>query len=133
MILNKEIKSLKQIIGDSINLSNKVVFLYNGFDCETCIDISYEITRKIDSISQKQIVYVISTSSNIGRDQLKNNYYNFVFNDEHDLIRKELKYIYTPVMLKIDSTFKVKNVFFPNYNRNLMRENEFVKQCLRQE
>lgn len=129
MIQNKKIKLLKTVLGDSLKTTNHVVFLYNGFDCGTCIDIGYEMTKKMDSISKAQLVYVVSTSANIGRDQLKNDYQKYVYNDEKDLIRKDLKYIYTPVFLLLDSKNKICKVFYPNYNRDRKKENLFIKEC----
>jgi len=130
-IKNRKIQSLKNIFGDSIQTKNRVIFLYNGYDCETCVDIGYEMLKKMDSISQTQMVYVISTSANIGRDQLKNNYTSYVYEDEKDLIRKELKFIYTPVFISFNSNNKIDNAFFPNYNRNKKKENDFIKNCIK--
>ncbi|QTD38779.1 hypothetical protein JL193_05800 [Polaribacter batillariae] len=129
-IKGKKISSLSKIVGDTINTSNKVFFLYNGFDCEVCIDIGYEIGKKIDSINNGKLVNIISSSSNVGRDQLKNNYKNFVFNDEKDLIRKELKFIYTPVFIILNNDSEVKDIFFPNYVRNKKEEETFIKKCI---
>lgn len=129
-IKGKEIKSLTKVLGDSVTPERKVFFLYNGFDCDTCIDIGYEMAKKIDSINKGKLVYIISTSSNIGSDQAKNLYRNFVFNDEADLIRKELKYIYTPVLISLNKNSIVNNVFFPNYIRNKKKENDFIRECI---
>jgi hypothetical protein len=130
MLKNKKISSLKTVLGDSLTTTNHVVFLYNGFDCSTCIDIGYIMSKKMDSISKAQLVYVVSTSANIGRDQLKNDYQTYVYNDEKDLIRKDLKYIYTPVFLLLDSNNKISKVFYPNYNRDKNKENLFIKECI---
>lgn len=130
MVIGKNIKSLKKIINDSIDLKNKVIFIYNGYDCESCIDVGYDLAKKIDSLSNKQNVYVIATSTNISRDQFRNKYYNFVYIDEHDIIRHELKYVYTPIIIKLDSLSIVKNVFFPNNNRNKEVELSFVRKCI---
>ncbi len=129
-IKGRKINSLSKIVGDTLTTSNKVFFLYNGFDCETCIDIGYEIGKKIDSINQGKLVSIISSSANIGRDQLKNDYKNFVFNDEKDLIRKELKFIYTPVFIILNKNSKIKDMFFPNYVRNKKEEENFIKECI---
>ncbi len=128
-LAKNKITCLKAIIGDSINNVNHVIFLYNGFDCITCIDKGYELAKKIDSIVQKQTVQIISTSANIGADQLRNEYMHFVHNDEHDLIRRELKYLYTPVLLSFDSTNRIDAIFYPN-KMNEVEENAFVMNCL---
>ncbi|QTE23545.1 hypothetical protein [Polaribacter cellanae] len=129
-IRGKKIKSLSDILEDSLKTSNKTIFLYNGFDCGTCIDVGYEISKKIDSLNKSKKVYIISTSANIGRDQLKNSYIDYVYNDEKDLIRKELKFIYTPVFLRLDIEGSIKNVFFPNYNRDFKAEENFILKCV---
>ncbi|PIF06706.1 MAG: hypothetical protein CSA36_00490 [Draconibacterium sp.] len=130
MIIGKQLKSLERIVGDSIDLKNKAIFIYNGFDCEDCIDIGYKLTKKIDSLSNIQVVYIIATSTNIGRDQYRNTYYKFIYFDEHDLIRRELKYIYTPVIIKLDSLNIIEDAFFPNPNRNMKDELIFLKKCI---
>ncbi|MDE5417929.1 hypothetical protein L3049_07905 [Labilibaculum sp. DW002] len=133
-IKNKEVKSLISILDSTTKISNKTIFLYNGFDCQTCIDIGFEISKMIDSVLNKQVVYIISTSANVGQDQLKNNYKKYVYIDEKDVIRKELKFIYTPVFLSFDFENKIKNVFFPNYkNRNLKEEKAFIRSCIEKE
>lgn len=132
MIMNQKIESLVSILDSTGEISNKTVFLYNGFDCVTCIDIGYEMTKKIDSALNFQGVYIISTSSNVGNDQLRNNYENYVYVDENDMIRKELKFIYTPVFLSFDINEKVDNVFFPvSNNRNIKEEEIFIKSCIK--
>lgn len=129
-LIGKKIKAIGAIIGDSVNLSNKVVLLYDGFDCETCIDLGYEMSKRIDEKAGKRLVYVITTSLRIDRDQSKNSYKNYVFSDEHDIIRKELKYIYTPVLLKMDSLVKIIDVYFPNYQRDLNSELKFINNAV---
>lgn len=128
-ILGKKISSIVTILGDSINAENKVILLYDGYDCENCIDVGYEMSKRIDELSDQQKVYIITTSLNIGSDQIKNGYVKYVFYDEHDIIRKELKYIYTPVLLKLDTLEKVVEVFFPSYKRNEQLEDLFIKIC----
>lgn len=132
MLKNKKIKFLRKVLGDTIITSNQVLFLYNGNDCDTCIDRGYEMVKKIDSTMNKQSVFIISTSTNIGRDQLKNSYKNFIYNDEHDIIRKELKYIYTPVLIYLNSNNKINEVFYPSYKRDLKKEKYFLESVIRQ-
>lgn len=131
MLKNKKIKFLSKVLGDTTITSNRILFLYNGYDCETCIDRGYEMTKKIDSTMNKQSVFIISTSSNIGRDQLKNSYKNFIYNDEHDIIRKELKYIYTPVLIYLNSDNKINEIFYPSYTRDLKKEKCFLESVIR--
>lgn len=129
-ITNKKIKSMNRILGDTINVANKIVFIYNSFDCETCIDKGYALSKRLDRLRNGQFVYVIATSVNFRRDQLRNNYQNFIFYDEHDIIRKELKYIYTPVIFAFDSDKRIKSVYYPGVESS-NEEKKFVYNCLK--
>lgn len=117
-------------MNDSIDIRNHIVFLYNGFDCEACIKKGYKLSKVIDSLAQRQVVYIISTSANIGADQLKCEYPKYVYNDEHDLVRSELKYVYTPVFLFLDSTKSIDEAFYPNYSGDSSDEVLFINNCL---
>ena len=127
----KKLKSIRQIMTDSIDLTGHFLFLYNGFDCETCLVNGFKLAESLDSLANEQVVYVVSTSSNIGADQLRYNYLNYIFNDEHDIIRSELKYIYTPVFLFFDSSDRIEEVYYPSYTWNINDENLFINKCFK--
>jgi hypothetical protein len=50
-----------------------------------------------------------------------------VYNDENDVIRKQLNYVPTPIILHIDSDLKVKNLLFPSRDNNEEQKN-FLQQ-----
>ena len=127
--IGKKLKSLQVILTDTIDLSNKVILVYNGFDCQDCINAGYRIVNRIDSLFGNQRCYVVATSSNIGRNKLENNYQKFVYYDEHDLIRSELKYVYTPVLLMLDSLSLIKDGYFPGNHGNSVNEKTFIIKC----
>ncbi len=128
LLLNKEIISFNDILGDSIKTAKKIIMLYNEFDCGSCINEAFNRVKMLDSISRSQLCYVITSSVNISRDQLINEYSNYIFYDEHDQIRRELKYIKTPVILKLSSLSKVKGVFFPGADNDLSNIEELIKE-----
>ena len=129
-VLHKKINALNTILGDTTNISGKVVYVYNALDCETCIDKGYSTTKKIDEIRKNKFVYVVTTSTSIAHEQLRNNYQEYVFYDEHDLIRKELKYIFTPVLFLFDSKMQIKCVFYPGLD-NEDEERRFIYNCFK--
>ena len=57
--------------------------------------------------------------------QIRNEYVEYVYNDVNDLIRKELKYIQTPIVISLDKNNVILDYIFPNvsdedeYNRFL--------------
>jgi len=130
-VIHRKITTLNAILGNTVDVSNKVVFIYNGLDCETCIDIGYSISKRIDKIKNKKFVFVITTSTSIGREQLRNKYLEYVFYDEHDLIRKELKYIFTPAVILFDKEKRIKLVYYPGLE-NEDEGNNFINNCFKQ-
>jgi hypothetical protein len=62
--------------------------------------------------------------------QRENEYYEYIPVDEKDLIRRELKYLPTPVLLFMDKDKVIQNVFFP---KDTITENHlrFVEFCMK--
>jgi len=126
MLLNQSLSGINTILGDSINLKSKFIFLYNGSDCETCLKKGFYLINLLDSIAKSQVVYIITSSPSIGTDQIRYGYKDYVYYDEHDLIRRKLKYIFTPVFLFLDSSNRIQYVLYPSYKMGLKEENDFI-------
>lgn len=111
----KKISSINKILDDSIftNKQSLLVFAYSGFDCYTCVVEGFEINKRIDSILKTQRTYIIASNANISRDQKANEYQNFIYNDKKELVRRELKYFYTPVLISFDTTNVILDVYYP--------------------
>lgn len=108
----KKISSLDSIITDRIRNYN-VVFLFNYYDCSSCIDLGFILTKKIDSLYNVKKVTVVSIMGNPSPYQRRNAYYEYIYSDSKDLIRKELKYAQTPVILLLDSSNYIKEYILP--------------------
>ena len=80
--------SINEILTNDINsIKQKILFLYTGYDCQSCVDKGYEIIKEMEEVGYK--VFVVSSHSNIGFDQERNDYFEYVYADEKELIRKE--------------------------------------------
>lgn len=131
-IKNKKITAINEILGDTISVANQVILLYGGSDCYTCVEEGYNVIKTIDSISHGLIkTNIISTSNYISSDQFRYNYKKYIFVDEHDIIRKELKYIYTPVILSFDLSTRVNVVHFPRKSDKNEDEHIFINNYLK--
>lgn len=111
-LVGKRISFIDSIITEE--KKEKVIFLFNDYDCGSCIDSGFQMTKNIDRLWGGKRVFVISTMVNSPFYQKRNNYYDYVYPDEKDLIRKELKYIQTPVLLMVDADLTVTKVVYPN-------------------
>lgn len=56
---------------------------------------------------------VVSTMGNPSSYQKRNGYYEYVYSDAKDLIRKELKYVPTPILFSLDSSNNIKDYVLP--------------------
>lgn len=107
--------SLKSVLGDALfrQKQEKIIFLYTGFDCGNCIEDGFELVKSIKSSDTSKDIYVIASNTNIGSNQIAYDYHDFIYNDHDEKIRSELKYIYTPVFLSVDSTERINALYFP--------------------
>ncbi len=128
-MIGKEIHALKSIFGDSLYVREKkmVVLLYTGFDCGSCIDKGINIAQKIDSTFNRQYVFVIGSNADFGNLQFRAGYENFIYNDAKELIRKELKFIYTPVFLALNERKYVTDVYFPQTSGDESQMQKFLE------
>jgi hypothetical protein len=97
----------------------KIIFLYTGYDCQSCVDKGFEIIKRIDSLYSTQKTYIVASQSNIGFDQERNEYYKYIYNDNMELIRKELNFVPTPMILKLDEEDVIIKVIFPETNSSV--------------
>ena len=127
--INKRIESINTILYEEKESNeNKILLIYTGFDCQSCVDKGYKILKKIRAQNETKKLFVISSNTNIGRDQEKNEYYDFVYNDEKELVRQELKFLYTPIILVLDKDNRILHINFPETNSN---EDEMVEQIIK--
>lgn len=109
----KRITSLNSVLQGE-DKSAHVVFLYNFYDCGSCIDSGFQLVKRMDEFHKRKFVPIISSMGNPTLYQSRNQYFEFVYSDKNDLIRKELKYVQTPIMLRLDSNRVILDYLFPN-------------------
>jgi len=113
--VGKILNSVERVV-ESFHLDTrklKTIVIYSGFDCSVCVRKSFSI---IKTLKNKNInVYVVATSTNINRDQIRYHLRNvYIWEDKHDLIRKELKFIPTPVLVILNNKNKIVNGYVIN-------------------
>lgn len=131
-LLGTKLTSLETVLGDSLYGRGKpsVVFVFSGFDCGTCIGKGMTLAMKIDSICGHQQVYVVGSDANFGNLQEETGYKHYIFNDEHEAIRKQLRYFYTPVVLLLDSSEVIKDAYYPLPSGDQRRQDKFMSDVL---
>jgi len=127
--VNKKLESIDTILFDGKKVNeSKIILIYTGYDCQSCVDKGYLILKIIRSQNANQKVFIISSNANIGRDQERNEYYDFIYNDKRELLRQELKFVYTPVILVLDKDNCILQINFPETNSNEQKIVEQINQ-----
>ena len=117
--INKKIESINTIISDGKDSNEtKIILIYTGFDCQSCVDKGYHILKTLRSQDVSKKILVISSNTNIGRDQERNEFYDFVYNDDKELVRHELKFLITPIILVLNNDNRILHINFPETNSN---------------
>ena len=128
-LIGKSINNMDSIL-DIKKEGNFFVYIFNYHDCGSCINAGFHISKKIDALYGQQIVYPISSMINTPSEyQRANGYYKYIYIDDKDLIRRELKYAPTPMLLFMSDNNVILNVFFP-IDTIAEHYNNFVKSCL---
>ena len=127
----KSISSFNTINTDIIGQKGAIIFLYNGFDCEDCINIGFNMINTINKSSNQRLVYVVASMTNIGNDQQKYSFYSYIQNDHDDIIRKELKFIPTPLFICLDTSCKIVNSYQP-YVSDIKGQKRFIEYIIKQ-
>jgi len=126
-LLGKGVTSFARLIDDSLQNKNYyIVLIYTGFDCGGCVANGFYLVRQIDSLYSQQKVFVVGSNTNFSRDQLLHEYEGYIWIDSKDIIRKELKFLATPVVLLLDRSLKILEVYLPQPNDDRKKRLDFI-------
>jgi hypothetical protein len=128
-ILNKKLTTIDKIVENFEINNNQLLFFFNGFDCPKCINIGFELIKELDSIKLNIDTYVIGSNTNFSHIQLTNNYFKTIYEDRNDLIRKELKFTLTPVILVLENQ-KIIDCYYPTVLNIIEERRDFIKRLI---
>lgn len=123
-LVNKQLNGIAGVV-DSLEFSDNeaIVLLYSGYDCSSCIDAGFGMIKRLNNPDN---LYVVALQTNPAVQQQKYEYFKYIYLDDEDILRQELKFVPTPIMLLIDSTYKIKDaIAIDTYNG--VEQNKFVK------
>lgn len=108
-IIGWNLSSVKEVLRDSNNSNLYLVLLASGFDCGSCIENGLKLLKSSSDELMKMGIRsfcIISNCNTFGYQQ-RSGYSDYIFNDERDLIRKQIKFINTPRFILLDDNCKV--------------------------
>ena len=127
-LLNKQLDSITVIIDSLIFIEDEaIILLYSGYDCGSCIESAFTM---IKSLNKPKNLYVVGLMTSTFDYEKMYDYREYVYQDEDDILRKELKYVPTPIMLIIDSSYKIKDAIVID-TFNSFDQNKFILRNLK--
>ena len=126
----KTLSSIDSIIGQRED--KNIVYIFNFFDCQTCVKEGFLTVQRINDALGIDFVKVISSRSlEVTTAQRQYQYKGYIYMDERDRIRKELKYAPTPMLLILDNSNLIKDAFiFDSSSMNKETLEVFTQKCI---
>lgn len=122
--------NLTTIIDDTTSYY-RVIYLFNYYDCETCIHKGFSIVNRIDDRMGTGYVKVVeSRCPEVNSLQKRVQYHGYIYSDKEDCIRRMLKYTPTPILFLLNDSMKIVDAFIANSRQQDNNEMEqFIRKC----
>ncbi|WP_297626169.1 hypothetical protein [uncultured Rikenella sp.] len=111
-LVGKRISSLARIMApDDVPSDNCVLLIYHGMDCGSCLDAGF---ASVERLRNKGVPCVtVAIDANVSEAQQRYGYYDYIYTDRGDLLRRELKYVNTPILLLLDDSLRIVDMYKP--------------------
>lgn len=83
-----------------------------------------------NSKKREYVKVIVSMFHEVTSTQKRNSYRGFIYKDKNDLIRKELRYIPTPVMIIVDNNSRIRDACIFEISQDKKQLDDFIKKCL---
>lgn len=123
---NKHLYAVDSVVSNT-ERSKMFVFLFNYYDCQSCVVAGLRYAKQLDSLLDQRSVVCIASMVDSAPYQAIAEYYDYIYFDADDKIRKELKFVPTPQMLLIDKNRRIISAFMP---RDTICQKRFLKELL---
>ncbi|HJA83837.1 MAG TPA: hypothetical protein H9785_07720 [Candidatus Bacteroides intestinavium] len=126
----KSLCSADSIIGKTEG-EKRILYIFNFYDCPSCINNGFAAVQQIDSIAGDGTVKAIASMfQEVSSTQRQTCYKGYIYIDTKDRIRKELKYAPTPMLLILDDSCRIEDAFlFDTSSGKEKRLEAFIKNC----
>ena len=125
----KTLLSVDSILG-SDEKKNRILYVFNYYDCDDCIKKGFKAVEFLDKNRKESVEVIVSMFQEITSTQRRCGYRGYIYKDEKDLIRKELKYAPTPMMLILDAENKIVDVCIFDFLLGDKDSEDFLKKCI---
>lgn len=132
VLIGKDFSIVSHLI-DTIDYRQRLYYIFNGFDCESCILNGFELIKNENIKALRRKAIVIGITPNPNPVQLLTEYNDYIFIDKSDVIRRQLKYFFTPIFILVDSQGKIMDVFYPGFETGSSTQLKFINNCINNE
>lgn len=111
-LAGKRIASLAEVMApDKVPQGNSVLLVYHGMDCGSCMDEGFKTLVRLKKTGVGCVV--VAVDANISEAQQRYGYYDYIYSDREDRLRRELKYVNTPILLLLDDSLRIVDICKP--------------------
>lgn len=127
----KSLCSADSIIGKTEG-KDKILYIFNFYDCPSCINNGFAAVNRIDSMAGDGTVKAIASMfQEVSSAQRQTQYRGYIYIDTKDRIRKELKYAPTPMLLILDDSSRIEDAFLLDTSAGKEKQLEaFIEKCV---
>lgn len=111
-LVGKRVASLTEVMApDRVPEGAGVLLVYHGLDCGSCMDAGFGTlqTLKRDGVP----CIVVAVEANSAEAQQRYGYREYIYSDPGDRLRRELKYVSTPLLLLLNDSLQITDIYKP--------------------
>lgn len=111
-LVGKRLSSLAKIMApDDVPPAHCVLLIYHGMDCGSCLDAGFASLGRLRN--ERVPCVVVAIDANVSEVQQRYGYYDYIYTDRGDWLRRELKYVNTPILLLLDDSLQIVDMYKP--------------------
>ncbi|WP_273495952.1 hypothetical protein [Rikenella microfusus] len=111
-LVGKRVASLAALIApDTLPHGPSVLLIYHGMDCGSCLDAGFASLLRLRGAGMPCTVAAVDANPSVAQERYR--YRDYIHTDRNDLLRRELRYVSTPILLLLDDSLRIVDLYKP--------------------
>lgn len=111
-LVGKRMASLAEVMApDPVPGEPSVLLVYHGMDCGSCMETGFGLLKRLRR--EGVPCAVVAVDANISEAQRQYEFFDYIYTDRRDRLRRELKYVNTPILLLLDDSLRIADIYKP--------------------
>lgn len=111
-LVGKRVASLAALVApDTLPHGPSVLLIYHGMDCGSCLDAGFASLLRLRGAGMPCTVAAADANPSVAQERYR--YRDYIHTDRNDLLRRELRYVSTPILLLLDDSLRIVDIYKP--------------------